>query len=112
MLQNGVHPVMDLQNVKNQADQIKNQNGTELTYDQYFNLLLSAASAYDASFVAKEAPSLQPKHWAVYLHDMVETEFYDAQEDMLTYDIDVSIDMLQAQVHQQKPPPKLTRFEQ
>ncbi len=31
MLQNGVHPVMDLQNVKNQADLIKTQSGTELT---------------------------------------------------------------------------------
>ncbi len=40
---------------------------------------------------------------------MVETELYDAQEDVLTYDIDVSIDMLQAQVHQQKPPPKPPR---
>ena len=102
MLQNAVHPVMDLQNVKNQANQIKTQSGTELTYDQYCNLLMSAASAYDASFFPKEAPSLRPKNTAVYLHDMVETEFYNAQEDMLTYDIDVSIDMLQAQVHQQK----------
>jgi len=40
---------------------------------------------------------------------MVETEFYDAQEDVFAYDIDASIDILQAQVHQQKPPPKLTR---
>jgi len=54
--------------------------------------------------VAKEAPSIWPKNWAVYLHDMVETAFYDAQKDMPTYDIDVSIDMLQVQVHQQKPP--------
>jgi len=110
MLQNAVHPVMDLQNVKNQADQIKTQSGTKVNYEQYCNLLLSAASAYDASFAAKEAPSLWPKNRAVYLHDVVEADFYDAQEDMLTYDIDVSIDMLQAQVHQQKPPPKPPRF--
>jgi len=81
----------------------------ELTYEQYCNLLLSAASAYDASFAAKEAPSLWPKNRAVYLHDVVEADFYDAQEDMLTYDIDVSIDVLQAQVHHQKPPPKPPR---
>jgi len=62
MLQNAVHPVMDLRNVKNQADQIKTQSGTELTYEQYCNLLLSAASAYDVSFAAKEAPSLRPKN--------------------------------------------------
>ena len=61
--------------------------------------MLSVASAYDASYVAKEAPSLWPKNQTVYHHDMVETEFYDAQEDMLTYNIDISIDMLQVQVH-------------
>jgi len=36
--------------------------------------------------------------------------FYDAQEDMLSYDIDVSIDTLQAHAHQQKPPPKPPRM--
>jgi len=101
---------MDLRNVKNQADQIKTQSGTELTYEQYCNLLLSAASAYDVSFAAKEAPSLQPKNRAVYLHDVAEADFYDAQEDMLTYDIDASVDMLQVHVHQQKPPPRPSRF--
>ncbi len=40
---------------------------------------------------------------------MVETEFYDAQEDMLTYDINVFIDMLQAHVHQQKPTTQTTQ---
>jgi len=106
MLQNAVLPVMDLQNVKNLADQHKTQSRTDLTYEQYCNLLLSAASAYDASFVAKEALSLQPKNWVVYLHDIVETESYDAQEDVLTYDIDVPVNTLQAQVHQQRIPSK------
>jgi hypothetical protein len=36
-----------------QADQHKTQTGKELTYDQYVNLLLSAASAYDAQFAPK-----------------------------------------------------------
>jgi len=53
-------------------------------------------------FATKEDPSNCP----FYLHVMVETEFYDSQEDMLSYDINVSIDMLQAQVHQQRIPPK------
>jgi len=57
MLQNAVHPVTDLWNVKNQADQLKTHTGIAPTYEQYCNLLLSAASAYDASFATKEAPS-------------------------------------------------------
>jgi len=58
MLQNAVHPVTDLWNVKNQANQLKMHTGTAPTYEQYCNLLLSAASNYDASYAAKEAPSL------------------------------------------------------
>ncbi len=79
MLQNAVHAVMELRSVKNQADQHKAQTGMDLTYEQYCNLLLSAASANDAMVATKEAPSLCPKNHAVYLHDMLETEFYDAQ---------------------------------
>jgi len=65
---------------------------------------------FDASFAAKEVTSLRPKNRAVYLHDVAEANFYDAQEDMLTYDIDASVDMLQAHVHQQKPPTRPSRF--
>jgi hypothetical protein len=49
MLQNAVHPVQELRAVKTQADQHKTQTGKELTHDQYVNLLLSAASAYDGA---------------------------------------------------------------
>ena len=48
-------PVMELWAVKNQADQHKTHTGTTLTYEQYCNLLLSVASAYDDTFAAKEA---------------------------------------------------------
>jgi len=53
--QNALHPVMELWAVKNQADQHKTHTGTTLTYEQYCNLLLSVASAYDDTFAAKEA---------------------------------------------------------
>jgi hypothetical protein len=53
LLQNAVRPVQELRAVKTQADQHKTQAGKELTYDQYVNLLLSAASAYDAQFAPK-----------------------------------------------------------
>jgi len=57
------------------TDQHKTQTRKELTYEQYCNLLLSAASADDAMFAAKETLSLHPKGCAIYLHDKVELEF-------------------------------------
>jgi len=67
---------------------------------------LSAASAYDASYATKEAPSFRSKSRAVYVHDLQDSEFYDAQEiDTAlepTYDIDVSVSTLQAYAHQQQ----------
>jgi len=110
MLQNAVHPGTDLQNVKNQADQLKTHTGIAPTYEQYCNLLLSAASNYDASYTAKEAPSLRSRSHAVYMHDLKDSEFYDAEEmdtaSEPTYDIDVSIGMHQAYAHQQRTQPK------
>jgi len=49
-------------------------------YEQYCNLLLSAASNYDASYAPKEAPFTCPKNHAVYMHDIQDDNFYDAQE--------------------------------
>ena len=48
MLENAIHPVTELRQVKNTADLAKTKNGKSLTYDEYINLLLSAAAAYDA----------------------------------------------------------------
>jgi hypothetical protein len=60
--QNAVHPVQELRAVKTQADQHKTQTGKDLTYDQYVNLLLSAASAYDAQFAPKTHFAAQYPH--------------------------------------------------
>ncbi len=68
MLQNAVHPVTALRAIKDQADQHKTHSGITLTYEQYCNLLLSAASNYDASYAPKEAPFMHPKNRAVGLH--------------------------------------------
>jgi len=89
---NIVHPVMELWSIKNQAEQHEIQTRTDFTYDQYCNWLLSAASVYDAMFVTKEAP-FWPKNWAV-IFTIGGNRFYDMQEDMLTYDINVSVEML------------------
>ena len=103
-------PVTALWAIKDQADQHKTHSGITLTYEQYCNLLLSAASNYDASFVPKEAPFTRSKTRGVYTHDVQDGEFYDAQEldtaSELTYDIDTSVDTLQAHAHQQRAQPK------
>jgi len=101
MLQNSVHPIMELQSKTKPTSTSADQKGAQ-----------SAASAYDAMFAVKEAPSLCPKGCAVYLHDMVEPEFYDAQDEVLINDIDAPLGTLQAQVHQQKIPPKPPRVSQ
>jgi len=71
---------------------------------------LSAASNYGASFVPKEAPFITSKKCGVYTHDVQDGEFYDAQEldtaSELTYNIDTSVDTLQAHAHQQRAQPK------
>jgi hypothetical protein len=55
MLQNAVNGIMELQQVKNTADQTGTTSGTTLTYDRYTTLLLSVASAYDDQFEAKKS---------------------------------------------------------
>ena len=47
MLENAVHPLPDLWAVKAQADQHKVQTGKTLTFNQYSELLQSAANTYD-----------------------------------------------------------------
>jgi hypothetical protein len=98
MLQNAVHPVQELRAVKTQADQHKTQTGKELTYDQYVNLLLSAASAYyDAQFAPKTHFAARAPRRAVYSHDI--TESSDGNDP--AYDIDCALGIVQ---------PKSTHF--
>jgi hypothetical protein len=73
MLQNAVHPVQELRAVKTQADQHKPQTEKELTYDQYVNLLLSAASAYDAQFAPKTHSAARAPCRDVYSQDITES---------------------------------------
>ena len=42
-----VDPIPYLQSVKNQADQLKTQTGTSMTYEQYSELFLSDAITQD-----------------------------------------------------------------
>jgi hypothetical protein len=52
MFQNAAKGIMELQQVKNTADQMGTTSGTMLMYAAYTMLILSAASAYDNQFKA------------------------------------------------------------
>jgi hypothetical protein len=97
MLQNAVHPVQELRAVKTQADQHKTQTEKELTYDQYVNLLLSAASAYDAQFAPKTHFAARAPRRAVYSHDFTASN----EDNDPGYDIDSALGIVQ---------PKSTHF--
>ena len=86
MLQNMVHPVAELRQVKDQADQHKTQTGKDLTYDQYCNLLISAAMNYDAQFHTQSRPPHAKR--TIYNHDI------DSPLD--SFDIDSDLDVIQA----------------
>src|SRR5687767_10007925 len=47
LLQNAVHPIAELRQIKVQLAQLKAFTGRDLSYDQYCTLLLSAAQQYD-----------------------------------------------------------------
>jgi len=53
MLQNAVHRLEELRQVKNQADQLQAYHGKVINYDSCCHLLLSAASNYDAKYAPK-----------------------------------------------------------
>ena len=89
MLENAVHPITELRQVKNNADLQKTNTGKALTYDEYLNLLLSAAAAYDNQFAAKTKAK---RH--IFTHDQYDTtESYEVDE---SYDIDVPVSSLLA----------------
>jgi hypothetical protein len=53
MLENAVHAIPDLRNVKSQAAQIQTLTGNTITYEEYSDLLVSAALTYDNQFEPK-----------------------------------------------------------
>ena len=98
ILQNAVHPIDELRQVKNQADQYKTQSGKSLDYDGYVNLLLSAASHYDTEHMPKKPPNFaRSTKCSVYQADTDFTQ--DIPTDLDSYDIDSSIDHIQANEH-------------
>ena len=95
LLQNAVHPIMELRQVKLQAEQFRTQSGKVLSYEEYCSLLLSAAQQYDMQRGARPEKLVKRR---IYEHeiqnDLNEDEFYDAG----TYDIDQPIDTVSVNV--------------
>ena len=96
MLENAVHDLDELRQVKAQADQHKTQTGRALTYEQYTELLKSSASAYDSQFTPKSRHAARAPKRAVYEHDLVPDDAFGVDD---YYDIDSSVDVIEAHFH-------------
>jgi hypothetical protein len=90
MLENAVTPISKLRQVKNNADLEQTKTGQSLSYDEYLNLLLSAATAYDNQFASKK-----PKR-NVFMHSIENYDGVFDTEDNLPYDIDAPVSTLLA----------------
>ena len=86
MLQNAVHPILELRQVKLQADQLLTQMGTPISYAKYISLLYSAAAQYDSQFGTASAAKLAQKR-QVYAHQ------FEPDDD---YDLDTPVGIIQA----------------
>ena len=71
MLENKVDSIGPLRAIKNQSDQYLSHSGRELTYEQYSNLLLSAANNYDIPFSSSGSQSSRK----VYVTDSNNSNF-------------------------------------
>ena len=69
MLENYVHPVKALRSVKDQADQLKIHNGREISYEQYSDLTIAAATNYDSQFKINTKKGSR----TVYEHEVCES---------------------------------------
>jgi len=101
-LQNVVHLLDELGQVKNQADQLQAAHGKFISYESYCNLLLSAASNYDAQFAPKgragHTIAKAPKR-NMYAHDMADYGDDDSTSDACNLDSHI-VDLI-ANVHKQ-----------
>ena len=94
-----------LRAVKDQADQLRAHNGEDLKYEQYSDLLLSAATNYDNQFTIKSAKTSRRTHNTEltmdhpYFHDNLGCDAaHEAAEDV-DYDIDAPTSTLLANLN-------------
>mgnify|MGYP006357956311 FL=1 len=105
LLENAVHGITELRQVKANAQQLAIHDGRKLTYQEYSDLLISAAQAFD-----KKNHAGPLSHRQVNLHDLYGEEYneYEAYSTNLNsddYDIDCPISTLSANVMQRRPMP-------
>ncbi|MGL4351678.1 MAG: hypothetical protein ACRCT2_14160, partial [Plesiomonas shigelloides] len=71
LLQNAVHGITDLRQVKLNADQLAQAHNTGLDYQQYRDLLLGACARYDAHWESRGTPRVAPStRRTVYMTDV------------------------------------------
>ena len=105
MLQNAVHPIMELRQVKLNAQQLKTFTGKDLSYDEYCSLLLSAAQQYDNQM--RNSGKIAKRR--VYDHEIYhnpmddQDTWYDA-----SYDIDLPVADLQIHATNFQQGPRLS----
>jgi hypothetical protein len=95
MLQVTVHPLCELRQVKNMAALLIKQanNGKDLMYDEYVQLLAHAASDYDNVQIKTKGK----RH--VYIHDIHEDTcdtYEETTPEYEPFDIDTPVDTIQA----------------
>ena len=90
MLENCVHPIAELRQVKINADMEKTKTNVDLTFDQYHTLLVSAAVAYDAQFSTKKV-----KH-QVFTHEVFEHDDPDILSDNDLFDLETPVSTILA----------------
>ena len=99
LLENAVNGIDDLRQVKVTAELDQAKNGTPLTYQSYCDLLLAAASMYDASKGSNKPKNIRK----ISYHD------FSPDDDSLpedNFDIDLSPDEFLEINMAQRPPPK------
>lgn len=94
MLENAVHPITELRQVKNNADLEKTKTGRVLSYAEYTNLLLSAAASYDDQYKSKR------EKLKVFSHFIDDENVSDDENG--DYDIDAPVTVIQANAHDQR----------
>ena len=103
ILKNAVNDVAELRQVKANAQQLAIHNGQQLTYQQYYDLLISAAQAFDKK--NPQGPSVRRQ---IYSHDVQYDDSYDYDNSYddhghEQYDIDCPISTISANVSQRNP---------
>ena len=78
ILENAVHDIEELRNVKQRAELDRVLHGKDLTFENYYSLLESAAQAYDIAHSTKKRVKRQ-----VLTHDLVDTDDHSS-----TYEYD------------------------